>query len=81
MYLFIYLFIYLYFLSFFEKFDTCKIKAIWLLAKLNTCNFENFQHSQKYTHVRPNSFKTNPCMMHSTNAMLSPLLQNVNANS
>ena len=54
-YLFIYLFIYLYFSSFFPKFDICKVKRIWRLAKSNTCDFENFQHSQRYTHVRSNS--------------------------
>ena len=48
-------FIYLYFSSFFAKLDTCKIKRIRWVAKSNACDFENFQHWQRYTHVKSNS--------------------------
>ena len=54
------LFIYLFFLfiyTFFVKLDICKIKRIRWLAKSNACDFENFQHWQRYTHVKSNSLR------------------------
>ena len=57
------------FFAFFAKFDTCKVKRIWSLAKSNICDFENFQYSQRYTHVKSNSFKAHLYMAYSTNPM------------
>ena len=67
------LLVYLYSPSFFAKFDTCEIERIWWLAKLNTCDFKNFQHSQRYTHVKSNSFKAHSYMAYSVNTMHSLL--------